>query len=127
MKKFAICSLLIAICECALCANAQSAHSPLDMRVDMLTQQLERLESERAIKMKELTKCEKEVKNFKIAGISTLGLTGVGVGINIALASKLSAANAGGGVGGKSGAAADRRSEQQKVDDICADVPEICE
>jgi hypothetical protein len=85
----------------------------------MLTRQLEGLESERAMKMAELTKCEKEVKNFKIAGISTLGLTGVGIGINIALSAKLSAAGSGGG-GGKTenkGAAADN-NPPQKLEDL---------
>jgi hypothetical protein len=108
MRRIAICYLTIAICA----APAQAA--PLDMRIDMLTRQLERLEAERVVKMNELTKCEKEVKNFKIAGVSALGLTGVGIGINIALAGKLSAAKSGGGRGG---ASVDTRSPEQVSND----------
>jgi len=43
---------------------------------------------EKKQKMEKLEMCAKKVKGFKIAGISTLGLTAVGVGGNIALAVK---------------------------------------
>ena len=52
-----------------------------DVRIAELTQQ-------KLAKMQELEECGKSVKGFKIAGISTIGLTAVGVGGNIALANK---------------------------------------
>lgn len=53
-----------------------------------MTPQIQSLLDEKARKIKELEKCDSERKTFVIAGISTLGLTAVGVGGNIALANK---------------------------------------
>ena len=50
--------------------------------------QIRKLINEKKQKMAQLEQCAKKVNGFKIAGISTLGLTAVGVGGNIALASK---------------------------------------
>ena len=50
--------------------------------------QITRLLQQKKQKMAQLEQCAQKVKGFKIAGISTLGLTAVGVGGNIALASK---------------------------------------
>lgn len=47
-----------------------------------------KLLAEKQQKMAKLEQCAKKVKGFKIAGISTLGLTAVGVGGNVMLASK---------------------------------------
>jgi len=47
-----------------------------------------KLLAEKQQKMAKLEQCAKKVKGFKIAGISTLGLTAAGVGGNIVLASK---------------------------------------
>ena len=40
--------------------------------------------AEKQAKMEKLEKCQGTTKNLKIAGISTLGITAVGVGANIA-------------------------------------------
>lgn len=50
--------------------------------------QIIKLMTEKKQKVAQLEQCAKKVTGFKIAGISTLGLTAVGVGGNIALASK---------------------------------------
>ncbi|MCR4918164.1 MAG: hypothetical protein K5912_04475, partial [Alphaproteobacteria bacterium] len=50
--------------------------------------EINRLIAEKQAKMAQLETCTKKVKGFKIAGISTIGLTTVGVGANIVMASK---------------------------------------
>ena len=50
--------------------------------------QISRLMTEKQQKLEQLEQCTKKVTGFKVAGISTLGLTAVGIGGNIALASK---------------------------------------
>ena len=50
--------------------------------------QLARLINEKNKKMAQLEQCAKKVNGFKIAGISTLGLTAAGVAGNVALSSK---------------------------------------
>ena len=45
---------------------------------------IEKLIAEKQAKMEKLKKCKGTTKNLKIAGISTLGITAVGVGANIA-------------------------------------------
>lgn len=59
-------------------------------QLDMLNAQIATLEKQYAEKYTELKKCEKQTKNFKIAGISTLAATGVGIYANIKLHEKLS-------------------------------------
>jgi len=49
---------------------------------------INKLMREKQQKMEQLEQCAKKVNGFKIAGISTLGLTAVGIGGNVALASK---------------------------------------
>ena len=49
---------------------------------------IKKLLTEKKQKMAQLEQCAQKVKGFKIAGISTLGLTAVGIGGNIALATK---------------------------------------
>lgn len=117
MKQIIIAFLLVNIC-----VITQSWGSNLDARIEMLTEQLKKLESEYAIKTEELTQCEQELKKFKIAGISTIGLTGVGVGVNISLSEKIKAAKNNDSVSGFSGkksagASADTRSAEQISND----------
>jgi hypothetical protein len=101
------------------------AASGYDMQIEILTSQLQKLESERAQKLDVLNKCEKEVKGFKIAGISTLALTGVGIYANIRLHKNLSGMSGGGrvGTGGY-----DTRSIAQITDDniraLCEEFPD---
>ena len=65
------------------------AFANVDIRIQMLDAQIEQLEHERAQKLADLQECEKKTKGFKIAGLSTLALTGVGVYANIKLNEKL--------------------------------------
>ena len=53
-----------------------------------MTSQIQRLLNEKQEKISKLEECDGKRKGFMIAGISTLGLTAVGVGVNIAQASK---------------------------------------
>ena len=53
-----------------------------------MTPQIQKLLDQKAAKVAELEKCDKNRKAFVIAGVSTLGLTAVGIGGNIALANK---------------------------------------
>lgn len=53
-----------------------------------MTPQIQRLMEEKQAKIAELEKCDSKRKGFVIAGVSTLGLTAVGIGGNIALAQK---------------------------------------
>ena len=72
------------------------ADSGLDIKNQMLDSEIERLTNERDTKYEALQKCEKSTKGFKIAGITTLVATGVGVYGNIKLAQKLSGKSGGG-------------------------------
>ncbi|MBR4806380.1 MAG: hypothetical protein IKZ64_01010, partial [Alphaproteobacteria bacterium] len=70
-----------AICLSVLCV-AHDAHA-----VNM-TSQIQRLISEKQEKVSKLEECDGKRKGFMIAGISTIGLTAVGVGLNIVQANK---------------------------------------
>ena len=83
-----------------------------DMRIQMLDAQIVSLEAERATKLAELNACEKRNKNFKIAGLSTLALTGVGVYTNVKLNKKLTNGGATTVFGG--GNMRDTRSQSDK-------------
>lgn len=53
-----------------------------------MTSQIQRLLEQKEEKVKKLEECEGKKQGWMIAGISTIGLTAVGVGVNIAQASK---------------------------------------
>lgn len=53
-----------------------------------MTSQIQRLLEEKEEKVKQLEECEGKKQGWMIAGISTIGLTAVGVGVNIAQANK---------------------------------------
>lgn len=53
-----------------------------------MTAQIQRLLQEKEEKIKQLEQCDSKRKGWMIAGVSTIGLTAVGVGVNIAQASK---------------------------------------
>lgn len=86
--------------------------------VDMLDYQINELVRRRDDLKKQIAECETKTRKFKIAGVSTLGATGVGVVGNIALHNKIKNMGSGGSSGG-AGAVADTRSEAQKVNDEC--------
>ncbi len=78
MSKFYY-SVLIGVC---FALNSATVYS-----IDM-TPQIQQLLIEKQNKITELEKCEGKKQGWMIAGISTIGLTVVGVGVNIAQASK---------------------------------------
>lgn len=53
-----------------------------------MTSQIQRLLDQKEEKIKQLEECEGKKQGWMIAGISTIGLTAVGVGVNIAQANK---------------------------------------
>ncbi|MCM1294660.1 MAG: hypothetical protein NC311_03805 [Muribaculaceae bacterium] len=94
------------------------------VRLDMLNAQIATLEKQYAEKYAELKQCEKTTKGFKIAGISTLAATGVGIYANIALHEKLKKLrNAGSG----NAAIVRTASEEQAQDkELCQIDPALC-
>jgi len=75
--------------------------------VDMLDYQINELMRRRDELRAEIDACKKNTKKFKIAGISTLGATGVGVVSNIALHNKIQNMGAGGASRAGGGAVAE--------------------
>jgi len=94
-----------------------SADTGLDLRNQMLDSEIERLTNERDTKYEALQKCEKSTKGFKIAGLTTLVATGVGVYGNIKLAQKLNGKSGGGGI---VNANQDTRTIEQRSDALCS-------
>ena len=85
-----------------------------DVRIQILDAQIEQLERERATKLDELQQCEKQTKGFKIAGLSTLALTGIGIYANVKLSEKLKKAGSGAPGGALGGDMVDARSQNDK-------------
>ena len=117
----------------SVCAAHANTVDYIDMQLDA---QIKELITRRDKLKADLEACEKNTRGFKIAGISTLAATGVGVVGNIKLAQeiekqKLLKGRGGGGYAGGSGAGgpkADTRTEEQKASAecqmFCADMPE---
>jgi dienelactone hydrolase len=97
--------------------NASYANDTL---VQMLNAQIQQLTAERDAKRQMLADCQSKRQKLKIAGIATLATTGVGVGANVVMASKLASAESGGVSASGSGMPADTRSQEQKNCDTCA-------
>lgn len=97
------------------------------VRLDMLNAQIATLEKQRAEKYAELQQCEKTTKGFKIAGISTLAVTGVGIYANIALHKKLSRLRDDGVAGGISTVVRTAADAQAQDSELCQIDPTICE
>ena len=100
-----------------------TAGADLDLQNQMLDSEIEKLTNERDEKYESLLKCENATKGFKIAGLSTLVATGIGIYGNIKLSQKLKgkdkSKNSGGGLGLVS------KSEEQKQDDECSSFCEV--
>ena len=115
MKK-----LIVAFC--LIVSVSQAVVAETDIRIQMLDAQIEKLERERADKLATLQQCEKQSKNFKIAGLSTLALTGVGVYANIKLNDKLNKQNSRGGGPRGSSTMVDARPQSDKD---CSSIQEL--
>lgn len=79
---------------------AANAGADLEMRNQILDSEISRLTNERDTKYEKLQKCEKSTTGFKIAGLTTLVATGVGVYGNIKLSQKLKNKNGSSRAGG---------------------------
>lgn len=113
-----------------------SAHADTIDYIDMqLDAQIQDLISRRDKLKSDLEACEKNTKGYKIAGISTLAATGVGVYGNIRLAQEIQKAKESksggggysGGRGGSGGVATDTRTEEQKISEDCNNSDFSCE
>ena len=82
--------------------------------------QITKLIKEKQQKYAQLEECSKKVNGFKIAGISTLGLTAVGIGGNIALASKNKQLDK--KINGESGLRSQLTKEQEKLEKKNAEI-----
>lgn len=97
---------------------AVNAGADLEIRNQILDSEIERLTNERDTKYEKLQQCEKSTTGFKIAGLTTLVATGIGVYGNIKLSQKLNGKN-----GGKSDDSARviiNKTQAEKKDDNCA-------
>ena len=82
--RFELLTCLAAICMvCNAYAEPAAAPKPVYM-----TSQIQSLLNEKQEKVSKLEECDGKRKGFMIAGISTIGLTAVGIGVNIAQATK---------------------------------------
>ena len=88
-----------------------------EIKIQMLDSEIESLTKKRDSKYEELLKCEKSTKGFKIAGITTLIATGVGVYGNVKLSQKLNGKTGGGG--GKSARVVIKKTPEEKQADNC--------
>ena len=91
---------------------------------DYIDIQIHELQQRRDALQAELDACEENTRKFKIAGVATLGATGVGVVGNIALHNeikKIEQSKNGGGYGGGAvgGVQMDTQSDEQKMDAMC--------
>lgn len=91
-----------------------------DMYIQILNAQIEQLTAERDAKRIELDECQDKQKKMKVAGSVTMATAGVGLGVNIALASKLASEKSGGPSASGAGMLRDTRPQEQKNDDSCA-------
>ncbi len=100
------------------CCGAIAETDYIDIQIHELQQRRDALKAE-------LDACEENTRKFKIAGVATLGATGVGVVGNIALHNeikKIEQSKNGGGYGGGGSAGtlkADTRSEVEKWEYQC--------
>ena len=107
---------------CVLVLLPQIVTADDSIQSQMLDAQIEKLEQEYSEKLTALQKCEQETKGFKIAGITTLSLTGVGIYANVKLSEKLKKASS--GVSGGGTLYTDTRPQTEKD---CDSIALLCE
>jgi len=119
MKVFVLIFLLFVPMVC-------TAEMDADIRLQMLDAQIEQLTKQRDERYAELKQCEKKTKGFKIAGLTTMTATAVGMVGNIVLAEKLKNSSSGGDRG-KNGITDTRSKEQISNDNkqVLCDAGEI--
>lgn len=97
----------------------------IDMQLDA---QIQDLISRRDKLKADLESCEKNTRGFKIAGISTLAATGVGVVGNIKLAQEIKKAKeskSGGGYSGGGGVAMDTQTQEERNESSCREFEKL--
>lgn len=105
-----------------VCAAHADTVDYIDMQLDA---QINELITRRDKLKADLEACEKNTRGFKIAGISTLAATGVGVVGNIKLAQEIEKQKTlkgkGGGYagGGSGGTVADTQTQEQRDESSC--------
>lgn len=120
MKKILILSLLL------FSFAVQAKESSVELHNQMLDEQIDKLMAERDEKYKMLKKCEENTEGFKIAGITTLAATGLGVYGNIKLYQKYH--------GDESSSTSDNSEKnvpppppaEQNLNDLCKWFPQEC-
>ena len=105
------------------CVSAYGETDYIDMQIHELEQRRDELK-------KKIAECEQNTRGYKIAGIATLGATGVGVVGNIALHNeikKIEQSKSGGGYSGGSGGGpvVDTRPQSEKNKDSCSVLCEV--
>lgn len=114
MRKFVF-------CLCCLTPLIVNAETNLDMRIQMLDAQIAELTHQRDEKYTKLSKCEQTTSGFKIAGLTTLVATGIGIYGNIQLAKKSKGGNSFGG----GSRPVDTRPQEEKDADSCGVLCEV--
>jgi len=107
----------LTILLCPTFVGAENLPPLRNSELEILDGRIERLERERDQKLDVLKKCEQETRGFKIAGITTLAATGVGIYANIKLNETRKKLSAGGGSGG--GIVRDMRPQETKNNESC--------
>ncbi len=82
------CGLISRICVSAIMLFIGTMVPFKVFSADLNNPEIQRLISEKQQKIAALEKCSRKVKGFKIAGISTIGLTAVGIAGNVALSNE---------------------------------------
>lgn len=116
--------LIIFVGLICICTAHADTVDYIDMQLDA---QINELISRRDKLKADLESCEKNTRGFKIAGISTLAATGVGVVGNIKLAQEIEKqktlkGKGGGGYsggGGAGGTVADTQTQEQRDESSC--------
>ena len=99
--------------------------------MDYIDMQIHELEQRRDELKKQIAECEQNTRGYKIAGIATLGATGVGVVGNIALHNeikKIEQSKNGGGYSGRGdggGIKVDTLSQEQRDESSCREFKKL--
>ena len=98
--------------------------------MDYIDMQIHELEQRRDELKKQIAECEQNTRGYKIAGIATLGATGVGVVGNIKLAQeikKLEQSKSGGVSfgGGSSRVKVDTQSQEERDESSCREFEKL--
>ena len=96
---------------------------------DYIDIQIRELQQRRDALQAELDACEENTRKFKIAGVATLGATGVGVVGNIALHNEIKkieqSKNGGGYSGGRGTVNVDTQTQEQRDESSCREFEKL--